>query len=91
MQHRKCYYCNVVLVQYHTNRNTRVAPRNGLTRDHLLPKDRGGKCLPNNQVYCCCDCNIDKARLTLEEYRVVRAFRAGMIAISNFQFPGEHK
>jgi len=86
---RKCYYCNVVMVQYRCDKKHRNRPRNAFSRDHLLPIDRGGKGLAYNQVDCCCACNGDKGRLTLEEYRVVRAFRTGMIAVSNFRFPGE--
>ena len=86
---RKCYYCDTKLVRFITNSRFRApAPHNGLTRDHLLPKARGGT--GQMTVDCCCDCNNDKGRLTVEEYRVVVAFRKGMIAISDLKFPGEN-
>ena len=86
---RTCFYCNRVLVKFQSNKKHPINPPNGLTRDHLLPRDRGGKQLPGNTVDCCCLCNVDKARLTLAEYRVVVAFRLGMIGEAEYVFPGE--
>jgi len=91
MQHT-CFYCNTVLVKFKSNKQHRINPPNGLTRDHLQPRDRGGREIVDNTVYCCCNCNVDKARLTLQEYRAVLAYRNGMISddeLVNFQFPGE--
>jgi hypothetical protein len=85
----KCYYCGTKLVKFHSCRKTPTNPPNGLTKDHLLPKFRGGEGIANNQVECCCSCNNDKAALTLEEYRLVVAFRKGMIGQVEYQFPGE--
>jgi 5-methylcytosine-specific restriction endonuclease McrA len=86
---RTCFYCNTVLVKFVSNKRHRLNPPNGLTRDHLQPKDRGGAQLGNNIVDCCCNCNVDKARLTLAEYRLVVAFRNGIIKGVQFKFPGE--
>jgi len=89
---RKCYYCNVSLVRFVSNKQHRFNPPNGLTRDHVLPKSRGGKDLVNNTVDCCCECQVDKARLTLQEYRAVLAYRKGLISdaeLIHFKFPGE--
>jgi hypothetical protein len=86
---RRCYYCNVELVKFVSNKQHRLNPPNGMTQDHMLPIDRGGKGLAKNKVYCCCNCNIDKARLTLAEYRLVVAFRNGKVGESDFKFPGE--
>lgn len=71
------------------DKHHRVSPQNGFTRDHLVPKDRGGKGLLENQVNCCIGCNKDKSRLTVEEYRVVIAYRAGRVMKALYIFPGE--
>lgn len=59
-----------------------------ITKDHLLPKSRGGGG-GANLVGCCQPCNSDKGSLTLEEYRLVIAFRKGMIVGAVMPFPGE--
>lgn len=86
---RRCYYCATVLIRFQSNKQHRINPPNGLTRDHLLPRDRGGCEVPHNTVDCCCKCNVDKARLTLAEYRLVVAFRRGIVKEVEFKFPGE--
>lgn len=43
-------------------------------------------------VTACRDCNQDKGHLTLEEYRVVVAFRYGKLdKLKEFKFYGEDK
>lgn len=42
--------------------------REGRTRDHIIPKSRGGRGLPNNTVLTCSTCNGDKAARTLAEW-----------------------
>src|SRR5215472_897298 len=44
-------------------------------RDHLTPEA----------------CNTDKGQLTLEEYRIVVAFRKGWLKQASLRFPGEDK
>jgi len=38
-----------------------------LSRDHIMPKSRGGKDIWMNVVTACFDCNCDKDNMTLEE------------------------
>jgi hypothetical protein len=83
MQER-CYYCNTVLIKFCSCKH-RLVPHNARSKDHVTPLCRGG----GRKVTCCTGCNNDKGRLTLEEYRVVWAFRNGMVPVSNFRFPGE--
>lgn len=95
MQER-CFYCDTLLVRFISNRKHRLNPPNGHTRDHLTPSCRGaGK----GTVACCCKCNNDKGMLTLDEYRVVRAYREAKDeqayvvyrdgTVVGFRFPGE--
>ncbi len=37
------------------------------TRDHVIPKSRGGADEPDNLVYCCHPCNFKKGAKTPEE------------------------
>lgn len=64
------------------------------TRDHIIPKSRGGGLDPTI-VWCCMECNQEKGALTIEEYRVVKAFRYGYISrnlslLDEFKFHGEY-
>jgi len=72
-----CFYCG------------RQLSRTKKTRDHLTPKSRNGSNKPHNIVHACRQCNNLKGCLTLEEFRVVMAFRAGMVKNLEFLFPGE--
>ena len=87
-----CYYCNVVLVKYiqstPKHRNIQV-PKNGKTKDHIEPLRIRGKGAEVSTVPCCVECNQDKGRLTLDEFKAVVAFRKGFIQVHNFRFPGE--
>ena len=38
------------------------------TRDHLVPRSRGGRTEPANIILCCKECNSQKGALTPEEY-----------------------
>jgi 5-methylcytosine-specific restriction endonuclease McrA len=73
----RCFYCDKQL------------SRQKKTRDHLTPKSRNGSNRPNNIVDACRDCNNLKGCLTLEEFRVVIAFRFGVVQKPKFRFPGE--
>jgi 5-methylcytosine-specific restriction endonuclease McrA len=73
----RCFYCD------------RVLSRTKKTRDHLQPKSRNGSNRPNNIVHACRDCNVLKGCLTLEEFRVVVAYRFGLVNKPKFKFPGE--
>lgn len=60
------------------------APQNprhpGRTWDHRVPHVKVPACEP---------CNVDKGSLTVDEYRVVLAFRYGYIRDVQHMFPGE--
>lgn len=73
---RPCPYCAETM--------TRWGPRQ-VTRDHVLPRSRGGVrherdggqiTLPNNILYVCWSCNNHKANNTLQEWHD-RLHRAG--------------
>lgn len=59
------------------------------TRDHLIPKSRGGgNATTGNVVFCHYKCNNEKGSMTVEEYRMVIAASVG-IAAERFVFYGE--
>jgi 5-methylcytosine-specific restriction endonuclease McrA len=73
----RCFYCD------------RQLSRTKRTRDHLQPKSRNGSNRPHNIVDACRECNNLKGCLTLEEFRVVIAYRFGLVEKPKFKFPGE--
>lgn len=73
----RCFYCDKVL-------NHRVA-----TKHHIQPLSRNGSNNPQNIVYSCKDCVALKGCLSLDEFRVVIAYRMGLIKNINLKFPGE--
>jgi len=83
-----CFYCGKKLRSVPSG-YTQTLASDHKTRDHLIPKLRGGKGLRKNTVPSCLKCNHDKDNLTLEEYRLIIAFRQGLIAAVSFKFPGE--
>jgi hypothetical protein len=58
----KCFYCDIEL-------NERI-----FTKDHVIPKSKGGKDTLANLVPCCVSCNLKKADmiLTREEVRALK-------------------
>lgn len=81
--HVACFYCGVML------RKTKGPDM--ATKDHVNPLSRGGKGLAN-KVPACHACNQLKGNLRLEEYRVLVAYRNGLIPIEILQqvkFKGE--
>ena len=74
---RYCFYCGKKL-------SRRIA-----TKDHVIPKSKGGGDSYQNIVNCCRDCNESKGNLLPNEFRVVMAFRAGYVKVHDFKFPGE--
>ena len=73
----RCFYCD------------RKLSRQKKTRDHMQPKSRNGSSARHNIVDACRDCNGTKGCLTLEEFRVVMAYRFGVLERPRFRFPGE--
>lgn len=80
----KCFFCDCELTKSKGGKK-----RNSWTKDHLIPRGRGGKGLKNNTVDACRSCNADKGNLTLDEYRIVLAFRWNLLELPDFKFPGE--
>jgi hypothetical protein len=81
----RCFYCDCEVVHIQPTRG-RPMPKNAASRDHLTPVVRGGGA---GIVLACEGCNIDKGQLTLEEYRLVVAFRKGSLKKASLRFPGE--
>lgn len=79
----KCFYCGHQMTLCRGYKNT-------VTTDHIHPVCRGGLQEIENNVQCCLRCNQDKAHLTLEEYRLIIAYRNHQLIESDFRFYGEH-
>lgn len=75
---RHCFYCGKKL------------SRRRATKDHVIPISKGGGNSKKNIVDACRKCNSEKGCLTIEEFRVVMAFRRGVLkSPKSFKFPGE--
>lgn len=74
-----CFYCGRSVQHVKQIPGTRP-PKDARTVDHIVPQCRGGKRGP--LVTACLGCNEDKHALTLDEYRVVVALRAGAIQVA---------
>jgi 5-methylcytosine-specific restriction endonuclease McrA len=81
-----CFYCgrSVREVKYQIYQ---TPPPDQRTRDHVIPACKGGAKL----VIACLGCNQDKKDLSLDEYRLIRAFRAGMIPLPEYKFAAEQR
>ena len=81
-----CFYCGravrVWKYQIHAQK-----PLDSHTWDHVVPKSKGG----TKKVTACHGCNDEKRDMTLDEYRLIRAFRAGMIALPEYKFAAEQR
>lgn len=76
-QGKWCFYCGCELQLV---KSDRVHIPNLATIDHLTPRCRGGHSTEKNSVECCVQCNNAKGQLTLAEYRIIQAYRAGQLA-----------
>lgn len=47
----------------------KTLPLSEATRDHVIPRSRGGKTEPENIVLACGKCNQQKGALTADEYK----------------------
>lgn len=56
--------------QYCGRQRDNLKGRNKLTRDHILPKDKGGKDLWENVTTACATCNHRKDNRTLQEAKM---------------------
>lgn len=63
---KECPYCGAVMGR-ERGFNSPSAP----SRDHKMPRSRGGSDDPDNLIVCCRSCNEDKASLTYDEYLAV--------------------
>ncbi len=81
-----CFFCGQSLRKY-KGLGRQPFPKNSYTRDHLIPRSKGGGYY--DTVSACLGCNQDKKDLTLDEYRVVRAFRAGLLPVPDYRFAAE--
>lgn len=66
MKWRKLEEMNAMMICPYCLKPTK--PRD-MTRDHVIPKSRGGKLTDDNIIMVCKRCNNEKGALTLEEYR----------------------
>lgn len=83
-----CYYCNCEIFKGFRHTSHKYP---ALTRDHIIPKSRTKGSSNTKTVPACIPCNSEKGSLTIEEYRVVLAFRYGYISGVQYQFPGEQQ
>lgn len=81
-----CFYCGRP-VHSPVLKKHAVPPDDQRTRDHVLPASKGGK----NTVWACLGCNQTKRDLTLDEFRVLQAFRAGLIPLPAYKFAAEER
>ena len=81
MTTKPCFYCGIPTYK-HKPKKGHPQPHCKRSRDHLIPKVRGGKSVPENIVISCERCNQDKGQLTYDEYQVVLRFRRGEISLN---------
>ena len=68
----RCFYCDSAVDptappgSLRKSKPSRLAP----TRDHLIPRSRGGKGKPNNKVLACYRCNNLKGDMSVAEFRL---------------------
>ena len=86
-----CFFCGKPTHPLKRSRLiTKAARRRIATQEHLVPKSRLGSFNESNIVTACAECNVEKANLTLEEFRLVRAYQMGLIAETDaIKFAGE--
>jgi 5-methylcytosine-specific restriction endonuclease McrA len=81
-----CFYCGRPIRKVAYKEYTR-SPEDALTLDHVVPKSQGG----NRVVSACWACNQAKRDMTLDEFRIVRAFKAGLIPLPAYKFAAEER
>jgi hypothetical protein len=79
-----CFYCGRT-VQHWKNVPFVDPPKDTRTADHVTPKHMGGTKL----VTSCLGCNRDKKDLSLDEFRLIRAFRSGLVKLPEYKFAAE--
>jgi 5-methylcytosine-specific restriction endonuclease McrA len=81
-----CFYCGRRVHKWKQKMYERP-PRDMITEDHVVPKSKGG----TKTVTSCFGCNQDKFSLSLDEYRVLKAFRAGLVPLPEYKFAAEQR
>lgn len=76
---RFCYYCG------------KQVSRQKVTVDHVVPRSKGGSNSSRNKVDACRPCNEAKGSLSIEEFRLVMAYRQGLVSPAEMLFPGENR
>lgn len=81
-----CGYCGTKLVAWSlkTCKPGQPVPGNIATKDHINPRSRGGGS-HGNIMQCCSQCNQDKGKLTLNEWRLVLSWRYRTLCIFYFE------
>jgi 5-methylcytosine-specific restriction endonuclease McrA len=83
---KACPFCGIIMSR-RNGFNYPSAP----SRDHDIPRSRGGLHVDSNILICCRSCNEDKGSLTANEYRAVRAGLASRLDKGWAMSPKRHK
>lgn len=86
---KACFYCGIEMTPHVKQKRGVQPPVTMETTDHIVPHYHGGSRRKENTVKACLGCNRDKFHLTLDEYRVVVAFRNGLVAKPDVLFNAE--
>ena len=81
-----CFYCGRSVWEW-KYRMYAATPPGARTKDHLHPRSKGGTQL----VTACHECNDEKRDMTLNEYRLIRAFREGLLPVPDYKFAAEQR
>jgi 5-methylcytosine-specific restriction endonuclease McrA len=81
-----CFYCGRPVRKWKQKMYERP-PLDMITEDHVVPLCRSG----SRTVTACLGCNQDKYHLSLDEYRVLQAFRAGILPLPEYKFAAEQR
>jgi 5-methylcytosine-specific restriction endonuclease McrA len=59
-------------------------------QDHIVPLSKGGSRKKHNLCWSCSPCNHAKGDITLAEFRLLVAFRQGLVEPATIKFAGEN-
>lgn len=62
----QCHYCK---------QNFSRDPRHPKykTKDHIIPRSKGGMTISSNIVYCCRQCNVEKGSISYQDFVKMKA------------------
>lgn len=63
---KSCPYCGVEMIVWDFRNTCMTIPPTAATRDHIIPKSKGGRMIPGNRIIVCWRCNVDKRNRTLD-------------------------